>query len=662
MSGTWWQRIPQPLRWLGAVVILLLLLVIGAGVTDWNFARGFVSRTASRQLHRTVVIDGELRVHLLSSAPSVSVGDLRIANPDWAGGGSMLQLHRLLIELQLSQLFRGRVVLRTLELDQPQLLLRRDSMQHANWDFGKPASAARAHPTRLPAILHFSLRGGELDVADAVRKLSFHGSVAADETGAGSGTEPFRLEGHGTLNKEPFDLTFAGGALLNVNPNRPYAFTLKVAAGATRLSLDGSITKPFDLGKFDVSAEVRGQNLANLYYLTGLALPLTAAYHISAHVQRDDMHFALGDIAGKLGNSDISGHATLDVAADGRPDLKVTLVSKSLDLADLGIAFGAGAAQQTQAGGAPQQPAPAQQPISPLLLPDFQFQFDRLALMDASFDLHADSVQALKLPIKALSFSLKLDHGVLDIVPVDFELPLGKLTGEVHLDTRAAPPQATVDMRLSDVNLDQFKGATMAQAPLSGILDMHVHLAGHGNSVHAIAADADGKLAAAIPHGEIRQALAELTGINVLSGVGLLLTGNQNDVAIRCGVAEFQVTDGDARAGRLVVDTQPVLITGNGHVTMSDEKLDLNIAGKPKKITITRIRAPINLRGTLRNPSVSLSVPSLVEQGSIAVAAAVLLTPVGALLAFIDPGLAKNQDCAALLDGSVDGPAGGAAP
>jgi len=653
MSGNWWQRIPRPLRWLGGVVILLVLLIIAAGVTDWNFARGFIARVASRQLDRNVSIDGALRVHLLSSAPSFSVSDLRIANPDWAGAGDMLQVRQLRIELQLSQLLLGRLVLRTLEVEQPQLALRRDAKQRANWDFGRPGSASSAHPTRLPVIRHFALRGGTLDVDDAIRKLSFHGSVAAEESGGGTRAEPFRLDGHGTLNKKPFDLKFEGGALLNVNPNRPYPFRLNVVAGASSVALTGSIARPFDFGRFDVDADIRGQNLANLYYLTGLALPLTAAYRISAHVQRADMHFTLADIAGKLGNSDVSGHATVDIAADGRPDLKIVLVSKSLDLGDLGIAFGAGAAQQTGTAGAPQQPAPAQQPISPLLLPSFQFQFDRLALMDATFDLHADSVQALKLPIQALTFSLKLDHGVLDIDPVDFELPLGKLTGEVHLDTRSPPPQATVDMRLSDVNLEQFKGATAAQAPLSGILDMHAHLQGHGNSVHDIAADSNGTLAAAIPHGEIRQALAELTGINALSGLGLLLTGNQHTVPIRCGIAEFQVTDGDARAGRLLIDTEPVLITGNGHVTLSDEKVDMNIAGKPKKIGLTRIRAPINLRGTLRNPSVSLSVPSLVKQGSIAVAAGVLLTPVAALLAFIDPGLAKDQNCAALLDGSA---------
>jgi uncharacterized protein involved in outer membrane biogenesis len=222
------------------------------------------------------------------------------------------------------------------------------------------------------------------------------------------------------------------------------------------------------------------------------------------------------------------------------------------------------------------------------------------------------------------------------------------------LDAHASPPQTTIDMRLADVRLDQFKGKDASQPPLSGTLETHAHLEGHGNSVHEIAADSNGTIAAAIPGGEIRQSLAELTGINVLSGLGLLLSGNEKSTPIRCGVAEFEVKDGDARAGRLLIDTEPVLIKGDGYIDLSGENLALNIAGKPKKFRIARVRAPINIRGTLRHPSIGVSAPDLIKQGTVAAAAGVLLTPVAALVAFIDPGLvAKDQDCAALLSESA---------
>jgi AsmA family protein len=653
MIYTWWKRIPRPLQWIGGLVLILLLLIVGASLIDWNIARGLVSRVASRQLDRRVAIGGALRVRLLSSTPSVSVDDLSIANPDWAGGGNMLEVRHLQFALQLSQLFLGHLVLATLEVDEPQLSLLRDASQRANWEFGKPAGAKSQQPARLPVIRHFALRGGTLAIADATRKLVFKGMVAANEGGGHDSAEPFRLEGQGTLNNEPFKAQFRGDALLNVDFDHPYRFRVKIDAGPSNASVSGSIAKPFDFAQFDTDIDVQGQNLANLYYLTGLALPLTAPYRISAHVRRTGMHFAIGDIVGKVGSSDLHGHAGLDFAADGRPTLIAALTSKSLNLGDLGIAVGAGVPQQAQTSAAPQLPAPAKAPISPLLLPTFQFQFDRLALMDGSVDLHADSVQTQNVPIEAVTINLKLDHGLLLANPVDFELPLGKLVGEVRLDTHGASPQAIVDVRLTDVHLDQFKGKTSSQSPLSGILQSHLHLEGHGNSVHDIAADSNGTIAAVIPQGDIRQSLAELTGINVLSGLGLLLSGNEKTAPIRCGIAEFQVKDGDAHAERLLIDTEPVVINGDGHITLSDEVLDLNITGKPKKMHLARLRAPINVRGTLRHPSIGVSAQSVVKQGAVAAAAGALLTPVAALVAFIDPGLAKDQNCAALLGGAA---------
>ena len=91
-----------------------------------------------------------------------------------------------------------------------------------------------------------------------------------------------------------------------------------------------------------------------------------------------------------------------------------------------------------------------------------------------------------------------------------------------------------------------------------------------------------------------------------------------------------------------------MIVTGDGKITFGDEKLDLNLKGEPKKLRFDRLRAPINVRGTLRHPTVGLSTPALVKQGAAAAALAVVATPFAAALAFVDPGLAKNADCAEL--------------
>ena len=158
-----------------------------------------------------------------------------------------------------------------------------------------------------------------------------------------------------------------------------------------------------------------------------------------------------------------------------------------------------------------------------------------------------------------------------------------------------------MDIRLQDIHLEQFKSKTATEAPMQGVLQGRLRLAGQGNSVHAVAADANGTLSTVLAHGEMRAAFAELLGIDAVRGLGLLLAGQQQ-TAIRCGIISFDIKDGDAQTQRILLDTQNVLLSGDGHITLGDEKLDLNLRGAPKEIRLGRIRAPINIRGTLRHP------------------------------------------------------------
>jgi AsmA family protein len=63
-----------------------------------------------------------------------------------------------------------------------------------------------------------------------------------------------------------------------------------------------------------------------------------------------------------------------------------------------------------------------------------------------------------------------------------------------------------------------------------------------------------------------------------------------------------------------------------------------------------RVRAPVDIKGHLAKPSFQPDKTQLLKQGGIAAALGTVLTPVAALLAFVDPGLAKDQDCSQLLE------------
>jgi uncharacterized protein involved in outer membrane biogenesis len=233
-------------------------------------------------------------------------------------------------------------------------------------------------------------------------------------------------------------------------------------------------------------------------------------------------------------------------------------------------------------------------------------------------------------------------------------LPEGKFGGAIRIDAQNGSADTRIDVRLSDVTLAQFRSAKMSEPPLEGDLLSRVLLEGHGNSVHDILASSNGQIVAVIPHGEMRQAFAEFTGINAARGLGLLLSGSKKEDGIRCGIAVFNVHDGRARAEPLVFDTDTVDVTGSGGFDFNTEELDLRLKGQSKKFEPLHVRAPITIRGTLGKPSIGLDPKSLAVQGGVAAALGVLATPAAALAAFIDPGLSKNQDCTKLLSSAPE--------
>jgi hypothetical protein len=97
------------------------------------------------------------------------------------------------------------------------------------------------------------------------------------------------------------------------------------------------------------------------------------------------------------------------------------------------------------------------------------------------------------------------------------------------------------------------------------------------------------------------------------------------------------------------MDTTNVLITGHGNVDLKSERLDLVLQGKPKSIRFFRVHAPFVVTGTLSNPHFGIEPKKTLLQAGAGTALGILLTPLAAAFAFVDPGLAKNADCAALL-------------
>lgn len=647
-SGSWLKDHRKPILWTsGIFAVLIATVVVVLSILDWNILRGPISRFASERTGREVAIDGDLDVHILSWKPSATVNGLRIGNPAWAGKGRMAEIRRLDVQIELLPLLRGQVILPRLAVDQPNLVLIRDGQGRANWSFDK--GEPKGEPFRMPPIRHFSVENGRLKFTDTKRRLTLDARIEATERSGRAG-RGFVLDGKGSMNGAPFVLDVTGGPLLNVRPNRPYPFDADVRAGATRITAKGAIPKPFDLGRFTADVTARGPDLADLYELTGVALPNTPPYRLAGKLARDDEMWKVTGLGGRVGDSDMSGVLSVDTGGE-RPFLRGDLKSKLLDLDDLAAIFGGAPARgggETASEG--QKAVGRQLAAQRRLLPDATLKVSRIRSMDADVKYRAESIRAPHLPLRGAMVRVKLDNGLLVADPLRFDLPQGNFSGMARLDARKDTPVSAIDIRLSKARLEQLLPVSAGGAPpITGGLVGRVKLTGVGASVREAAGNANGEAMLVVPGGEVREAFAELLGVNVTKGLGLLLAKDQSKTDVRCAVAHFEARNGVLRSDRIVFDTEPVLGTGQGTIDLRTEQMSFKIAGKPKEPRLIRLMAPVTVNGPIVQPKIGVEPGRAIAQGGIAAALGAFVTPIAAILPFVDLGLAKDAACGALI-------------
>ena len=620
---------PGFVRWTAIVMAAFLIAcVVTLFLLDWNQFRRPIGDYASRHYGRPVRIEGDLKVDLFREEPRVSIGDLFIGDPVWVGRPQAARIHQTEIIFRLWPALFGHIVLPLVRFDRPDFFLLRKDDGRTNWDSGSTSKQG----WRIPPIQRFLIRDGHVEIEDAVRRLKFLGTISSEETAGGQGAA-FQLNGSGTLNANKFLADVHGGPLINVDETRPYHFSADLHAGPTHAVIEGDIRHPFHLGQFDARVTAAGQSLSELYYLTGVTLPGTAPYSLSGRLKRDGPVYSVSELAGTIGSSDMHGAMTVDVSGD-IPQLRGHLRSRVLDFNDLGALLRGG--EKTAAATA-------------YLLPDVTLHTERLRQIDGEVDYDADTIRSRDFPLRGLSTHISVQNGVMRLAPLAFGFTEGKLSGALTIDARKQVPVTSVDARITDLHIEHF--IKSSEKPLTGLVEARAQLSGSGNSVHKAASSAQGAFTAVVPQGGMKKSLAEWAGVNVLSALGLSLAGDQSATNLRCAVMHFDAKDGVLGSQQIVLDTDPTRIDGHGTINLKDETMDLALQGSPKHFQLLHLNAPITLSGKLQSPAIGVDTKPALTQGAIG-AGLGLLSPFAAIFAFVDPGLAKDANCAGLLAGA----------
>ena len=633
----------RPLKWIAGIVsALVILAVLFILIFGWNWLRAPIEQLTLDKTGRELVIGGDITVKFGWPLPRIQGNTVSFANPLWAREKQMVTADEVEITVDAAQLLRRTVVFPEVRLKHPVIFLEQSTDGRKNWllDRAQMNEEARIQIGRL------TLDQGSLGYDDAGLKTSLRAQLSSNTSNSGDG---LAFTAQGQYKGLPFKATGSGGPVLALRDvDTPYPLKADFSVGKTVARVDGTITSLLKFSAMDVRLALRGDSLAQLFPLLGIAFPETHAYATEGHLLHSTKIWRYEAFSGRMGGSDIAGSFQVDNGGN-RSAVKADLVSNRLDLADLGPLIGARSGSLTAAIEAAPLPSKMAEPTltQARVLPELPFKADHWDRMDAEVTLKAKAFRSGKLPLDGLDTHLSLRDSVLTLAPLNFGVAGGHLDGTIVLDGRKDPIHAQVKVRARKILLAKlFPTVTLNKASI-GEINGEFDLSGNGNSIRRMLADADGKVGLVITHGEISQLMMERVGLHLWEMLELNVTGDKR-VKLRCAVADFKVKKGAMTAEALVFDTEVTTIIGTGYIDLGQERLDLTLNQKTKNTSPLALRSPIHVRGNFARPEASVDKGRLALRAVGAIALG-LVNPFLALIPLIDAGPGSDSDCGQLV-------------
>jgi AsmA protein len=601
---------------LGLLVVLTLFILFGL-----NTLRGPIERGVTEATGRELRLEGDLSAVWDWKYPRFRAEGVSFANPDWASEDLMFSAQAVEASVSLVPLLRGRVVLPEVHLERPQVNLEQDAQGRKNWVLDRDPKEQKQESRVF--VQRLTLDEGELKYADAGRKIDLQAGLSTDESGIAFTTT-------GKYQGQEVNASGRAGHVLSLrDATEPFPLKGEVKIGATALKVDGTVTGIAGMEAFDTAIQLSGKSLSQLYQIVNIALPETPAYSTSGRLIREGKMVRYENFTGKVGESDLAGTLQVDTGGE-RPYMTGNLASKTMDLGDLGVLVG------------------TNRPREKGVLPDSPFDPTRWDSVDADVRIKAGTIKRPEqLPIENLSARIQMKDRVLTLNPLEFGIAGGKLVGPVRLDGSGDTIKADLKMRIQKLQLAQLFPTLEQNKGSVGDLTGLVELTGGGNSVGRMLGSANGKVGVFMDGGEISRFMMELAALDLWDAAAVKLKGDEN-IAIRCAIADFAVKNGLMQTNAFVFDTSTVLIEGGGVINLKDEAMNLMLRPKPKDSSIASLNTPLYVQGTFSEPKISPDLGKLAAKGLGALVMGIV-NPLLAVLPLFKEGKGENSNCGKLI-------------
>lgn len=642
--------------WATGLGVFIVVLLVCLYFFPWDMLRGPINRYVSGQLERRFEITRHLSVHL-GRTTTVRAEEVEIANPQWAENPFFLKARVAEFDIKLLPLLFGKLVLPRISLIEPKIGLQIEPDGRRTWALSRDTSKKGAVP-EIGALL---VDQGIVSYRATAQGADIHANFSVvRKSGA---VLPLSFSASGKWKNQTFLANGNGGEVLGLSSDAqaPFPLDLTAVAGRTSLRAKGSIAGLADLAGIDVTFDLRGQDLEELYNLLGVVLPHTPPYELRGKLSKHGRLWAASQIKGTLGKSDLNGALSFDQSM-AVPLLTGKLQSKVMDFADLGPIIGIvpvnvpASRKKRAVASNVGKPEPAgfrknasRAPLaSGKVLPVAPLDLPKLKAMNADVIYSAADIRHVRqLPLDRGNVHVKLNAGLLQLEPISLGVAGGTVAGSIRIDSNFVPAAVSAKLDVRAVQLKQLFPAVESTKSALGKISGKFDLTGRGNSVAQSLGSATGNMAVLMGKGEISNILLEFIGLDGGEVIKFLVLGDRN-VQLQCAAVAFDVKQGLMSSRALVLDTSDTIVTGGGQVSLADETLDILLKAAPKDRSILSFRSPLRIGGTFGAPSAGPEKAALAGRVGLALLLGAV-NPLLGLASTIETGPGKDADCAAVL-------------
>lgn len=586
-------------------ILILVVVLVGVAVAlpfvlPRDMIKAAIAERVSAELGREVTIEGPLTLRPWRPF-AVTLGDVRLANPEWASEPSLARIERVELEVDALAYLDGTVVLERLLIERPTLALERRADGTVSWQLatqrgGPSANGGEDRDDRDGRALP-ELRIGEIRVTG--------GSVAYEDRASGerrvfedlelwargeAGSPALLVDGGAVSDGERASVNARIGDLNRLLAGEPSTLALELAAPGLGLAAEGE-ADPAGGAVLAVSGDMAPRRLLD-WLGQPLAMPAGTLEAVTLAVDLAAAPAGLEINALALTIDDLAINGDLALAFAERPRL-----TGSLDLGELDLR----PYQQPAEPGAAPAEAPSDSPdgwpTDPLDLP--------LPLpLDVDLAVAMTSLTTDRLALGATDLGITADAATTTVEIRELALYDGGLVGAVSL-TGDGVLGVAGDLQATDVQLRPLLTALADIDRFAGTGNLQFTMLSRGQSVDELVRNLAGDGAVLARDGAILgiNIAATIRQVTSLGAVSAESEPPRTDFAEAGG--SFTIADGVLENEDFALRAPVLRVTGEGTVDLGERTLAYRL--------LPRLAATLEGQDAAREGAFQAGVPLLIS-------------------------------------------------